>query len=236
MPDDRVVRSGSGGGVATRAAPVLAFETTYAPPDPSAAPRPARRPTAPRHAIVHGRHLVRRIAAFALDSCLLCLLIFVGAAVLSLILGPAVRFTPDTAEAAGTVVYDPRVMQVTALAGIATGCAYFCIPWLLLGATPGQRLFGLEVRDRDGGGRVTLGRAVTRWVALGAPLWIVASIVSGWVGLAAAVGMSVWVVCLLVATARSATGQGLHDRLSGTRVIRVERGGRAPVRRAPHVR
>jgi hypothetical protein len=232
MPDDAVVRSGAGGGVATRTARLVAFDTAYAPPDPALAPRPA----ALRHAALHGRHLARRIAAFVLDSCLLSLLIFVGAAVLSLLLGPAVRFTPDAAEAPGAVVFDPRVMQVTALAGIATGCAYFCICWLLLGATPAQRLFGLEVRDRDGGARVTLGRAVTRWVALGAPLWIVSSIVSGWVGLAAAMGMSVWVVCLLVATARSATGLGPHDRLSGTRVVRVERGGRAATRRARHVR
>ena len=70
MPDDTGRQSRSGGGVATRTAPVLAFGTRYAPPDPTPAPRPA----APRHEPVHGRHLVRRIAAFVLA----CLMVIVG--------------------------------------------------------------------------------------------------------------------------------------------------------------
>jgi hypothetical protein len=183
-----------------------------------------------------GRHLKRRLVAFVVDAGLLSILIFVGAVVLSVLLGPALEFTAAGEGGAGEVVYDAWLVWVTTLAGVATCCAYFCVSWLLFRATPGQRVFGLEVRGGDGDACVTLGRALVRWIALGAPLWIASSMVSGWMGVAAAMGSSIWVVCLLVATARSATGLGLHDRLSGTRVVRVRRERVVASREVCHVR
>ena len=169
------------------------------------------------------RHLRRRLVAFALDTCLLAVLIFLGAVVLSATMGPAMRFVAAGPGIVDHVVLDARLARVTMIAGIATGCGYFCVSWLLLHATPGQRLFGLEVRERDDGGRLSAGRALSRWVVLGAPLWIAASSASGRSGIAASVGLFVWFLCLLVTTARSATGRGWHDRLSGSRVVLTER-------------
>ena len=182
------------------------------------------------------RHLRRRVAAFVVDTCLLSALIFLGAAILWALLGAALRFTPTDARLAGEVLFDARLVRVTSFAGIATGFAYFSVSWLVLGATPGQRLYHLEVRDEDGGARLTLGRATARWVALGAPLWIASSLVPGWAGIVAAMALFLWVACLLLATARSTTGQGWHDRLSGTRVVLVRRAHRVHAPRDRHVR
>ena len=182
------------------------------------------------------RHLRRRLAAFVVDTCLLSALIFLGAAILWASLGAAVRFTTTDARLAGEVLYDARILGVTSFAGIATGFVYFSVSWLALGATPGQRLYHLEVRDEHGGARPTLGRATARWVALGAPLWIASSLVPGWPGVVAATALFLWVACLLLATARSTTGQGWHDRLSGTRVVLVRRAHRGHAPRDRHVR
>ena len=186
-------------------------------PGPAEAPAPARRLTEVDAA---GRFLRRRLAAFTLDVLLLCALIFTAAAGLAEVTRPAVRFDAAAAPAVDEVVFDERVMRVGAALGIAIGCGYFCLSWLLLHATPGQRLLGLEVHDRDGGS-LTPARALARWVALGAPLWIAASTVPGALGVTAGVALVGWFVGLLVTTVQSSRGDGLHDRLSGTHVVRA---------------
>jgi hypothetical protein len=165
------------------------------------------------------RHLRRRLAAFIVDSGLLVILIFLGAAALGGLLGSTIAFGAGD----GDILYDARLARATAFEGIATGCVYYCASWPLFGATPGQRLLGLAVRVGDGLAPLTPARALARWLVLGAPLWIATSMVPGWMGVAAAIAMGLWGVCLLVSTIRSATGRGLHDLLSGTRVVRIAR-------------
>lgn len=89
-----------------------------------------------------------------------------------------------------------------------------------------------------GHGRLPLGRAVLRWLALGAPLWIAASTVAGWAGILCTLALVGWWGALLVSTARSATGAGVHDRISGTRVTpaRARRSDRRVERYAPELR
>lgn len=178
------------------------------------------------------RLLRRRLAALVVDAVLLATVIAAAAAAIDGLLGAPLAF----ALGPGAIRYDVALARATALVGVATGCAYHCLAWTLVGGTPGQRLLGLRVRGADGRAAPSPGRALVRWAALGAPLWIASYAVPGWPGVAAAAGLCAWATCLLVSTARSADGRGLHDRISGTRVERIASQPALHVRRALDVR
>lgn len=108
-----------------------------------------------------------------------------------------------------------------------SGAALF-VPFVLIGlvyfvffwtggrrATPGQRIFHLQVGNAFEGRGLTLAQATRRWVGYGT-----------WIGLFGIVwpGASlvelIWVIVLLVTTVRSPTRQGLHDRFANSAVVR----------------
>lgn len=190
---------------------------------------PRQRSATPR---VGGRargHVARRLAAFVVDAGLSSLLVFLVAAAQMVVAGPALRLGPPRTDPLEAVLVDTRRAAASALVGVVTGCAYFCLSWRLAQATPGQRLLGLRVRGSGPVANVTLPHALLRWAVLGAPLWIAASSAPGWSGVLATVAAFGWSLYLLAGTAASATGEGPHDRLSGTRVersMRVARAGR----------
>ena len=62
-----------------------------------------------------------------------------------------------------------------------------------------------------------------RWAALGAPLWILSSLIAGLGGFVAMLASVAWMTALLVATTRDESGQGPHDRWSGSVVTRNQR-------------
>jgi uncharacterized RDD family membrane protein YckC len=100
----------------------------------------------------------------------------------------------------------------THAAGVAAGIASGLLAWLALsvpgwrrrGDSPGKRLLGLRVCDLDGRPGIGVGRALLRFAGY------VAGLLTFGIG---------FLVAGLVASRR-----GLHDRLAGTYVGRVERG------------
>jgi len=142
--------------------------------------------------------LPRRLAAFATDA--------IACALAVLAAGTAVSWLPREAAAAVTSV---------------VGLAYFTVAWTRFGATPGQRILGLQVRASDGASRLGFGRAALRWALLGGPLWIAYTSVPGLVGLVCLGTSVVWACRVVLSAALDPAARGLHDRLAGSRVIRV---------------
>jgi uncharacterized RDD family membrane protein YckC len=83
---------------------------------------------------------------------------------------------------------------------LALGAAYFVWGWGIAGATPGKRLLGLRVEGEDGRCPIGPGRAFVR--------------VLGYAASALLVGLGFALIPL--------TGDGLHDKIAGTRVVRRE--------------
>ena len=85
-------------------------------------------------------------------------------------------------------------------------------------ATPGQRIFDIQVGNAFDGQPLTTEQAVRRWLGYGEFLRLFAFtpqfvLVSGGLSL-------VWSIALLVSTTTSPTKQGLHDRFANTAVVR----------------
>ena len=165
----------------------------------------------------------KRLLAFAFDTAALGMCIFAGAMLSWLMVGAAISFDllqpgPDN----GLVVDAAHIRLTTYMSAVISLC-YFTGSWLMVGASPGQRLFGIRLSSARTGEPVTLVQAFSRWVLLGAPLWIVATATPNELGAALTLATLVWSVFLLISTLRSATGQGAHDRWTGSMVTSVPR-------------
>lgn len=141
----------------------------------------------------------------------------------SVIMGSAVRFDPVSEELSGSTDVGTVRMLVDVLIATAVSGGYFVGSWVKGGATLGQRLVRIRVRDFGPDGTPTMSAAVVRWLALGVPFSIAAGVaaesaVATVVIWSAAV---LWLLVILVTTARSRTGQGIHDRLAGTVVTKA---------------
>ena len=77
---------------------------------------------------------------------------------------------------------------------------YFAVCWSRWGATPGQRLLHVEVRNERDGSRISLKRALLRYFGYVISIWIV------YIGF-------IWV-------AIDSRKQGWHDKIAGTVVVR----------------
>jgi uncharacterized RDD family membrane protein YckC len=165
-----------------------------------------------------------RLVAYAVDAVVLSILMFVGLALVGLILGPTVRFSQptDVLLLRLTVVRERAV--VDALVAAAISLVYFVGTWLVIGGSPGQRLLGMRVADA-GGRRLAVGRAIARWIALAAPPALAAILAILVPGLRASFGLVVlvWEFILLLTTISSSTKQGVHDRLANSIVTRAAR-------------
>jgi RDD family. len=164
-----------------------------------------------------------RLAAYALDALILAVAIYIVALVLRAALGPTLRIT-DVGGVQRIQVDRLRTVVNAVAATIVTG-TYFVGWWLRSGSTPGQRLIRARVEQADGSGRLRLGQAVGRWLLLGTPLGLLATLVGppSAFGLFFVAYIATWDAVLFVTTARHRRKRGLHDRLSGSIVRRVPR-------------
>ena len=83
-------------------------------------------------------------------------------------------------------------------------------------ATPGMRVFGLQIGTAPDGSTLRLQQGIIRIFALGYPLGIVAY-VPGLTGVTSL--LFLWSIVLLVSTAISPTKQGLHDRAARSAIV-----------------
>jgi uncharacterized RDD family membrane protein YckC len=172
--------------------------------------------------------IARRSLAWLVDVVLVTLVIFVAVSAVGAVAGPTVGIHPDAATLEDVVAADLGRVVLDALLATALSAAYFVLPWVLLGASPGQLALGMRVRDRDGDDGLPVGRALARWILLFPPFATVAALTAGLPVLGALVWSAAvaWYLVLLVTAARSETRQGLHDRIAAT-VVRRRRPGSA---------
>ncbi|HEY6609411.1 MAG TPA: RDD family protein [Candidatus Limnocylindria bacterium] len=174
-------------------------------------PEPPRNPATVR----------RRLVAYVIDCLLVAIIGFGVAALVSAVAGAALTVEAP-ADGLTELVLDPARFALQAAAVTVASALYFTAgwsgPWL---ATLGQRAVRVQVIDADVGGPLGAPRAVGRWLALGAPLGLLAALVVQsaplWL-LVVAIGAA-WSVVLLVSSWRNARRRGLHDRLVGSVVV-----------------
>ncbi len=174
--------------------------------------------------------IARRSLAWLVDVVLVTLVIFVAVSAVGAVAGPTVGIHPEAATLEDVVAADLGRIVLDAVFATALSAAYFVLPWVLLGASPGQLALGMRVRDHAGGGPPPVGRALARWILLFPPFATVSALTAGLPVLGALVWSAAvaWYLVLLVTTARSETRQGLHDRIAATVVRR--RAGAVDVR------
>ena len=155
-----------------------------------------------------------RAAAYLLDGLVLSVVASIPPAVLGLY-----DYTSATA------VY-PEPMQRETFVGVtvfafAVQAAYFL--WFWTGgrrATPGQRVFGIQVGNAFDGRQLTMTQAIERWLAMG--WWVSALALLPFLGVAVAsyVISAVWLVILVISMIVSPTKQGIHDRFARSALVR----------------
>ena len=185
---------------------------------PPVDPPPARRAGDPLASVS------RRSLAWILDVVLVTLLIFVAVSVVDAVFGPTVSFRPEAATLRDTVAVDKGLVVLTALVATGVSAGYFVVSWALLGGSPAQLALRMRVRGDAGGGALTLGRALARWILLFPPFATVSALTAGvprvgWFVWGSALA---WYLVLLLTAARSETNQGLHDRIARS-VVRKRR-------------
>jgi hypothetical protein len=166
-----------------------------------------------------------RLVAYAIDALILTIVVFVGAVVVSALIGPTVRFGDAGDALRGDVAIDRSRAIVDGLISTALGSIYFIGSWIVLGGSPGLRLLGMRLQRETDGGRIGFRAGFVRWILLGGPFGLATLLALGVPVLRFSVGAAVaaWYVILLVTTARSASNQGLHDHYAHTVVTRVAR-------------
>jgi hypothetical protein len=169
---------------------------------------------------VRGVGVVVRLVAYVLDALLLALGIYVVLLVLHALIGPTVRIA--AVNGVPRLSVDRLRSLIDTAVATAVAGAYFVGSWLAWGGTPAQRLVRARVERADGGGRLALGSAIKRWLLLGAPFGLVSTLLLPlpWLGAILVVVIALWHLVLLVTTARDRRKRGLHDRLSGSIVLR----------------
>jgi len=154
-----------------------------------------------------------RFAAYFLDALLISAVASIPPAVLGLY-DYAYTYPPEPM---------PRATFVgTTIFGLAVQAAYFL--WFWTGgrrATPGQRVFGLQVGNAFDGRPLTMAQAIARWLAMG--WWAGLLLLLPW--FAIAVGSYVlvfggWWIVLVISMIVSPTKQGIHDRVARSAVVR----------------
>jgi uncharacterized RDD family membrane protein YckC len=163
---------------------------------------------------------VVRLVAYALDALLLVVVIYVVALVLRAAIGPTIRFTD--ADGVPRVLVDRLHVVINAVAATLVAGAWFVGSWLRFGGTPGQRILGMRVVRVDGSGRLGPGQAVGRWLLLGTPLGLLSALLGPPNALSFVLVMAIalWFALLYVSTARGRRKRGLHDRITGSVVVR----------------
>ncbi len=159
----------------------------------------------------------RRLGAWVIDVAIVVTLVFAGSILMHAVFGPAVRFS------SGAATVDAGRVALNALVGTSLSGAYFVLAWVIAGASAGQLLLGLRVRNEADGSRLTPGRAIVRWILLFPPLGAIAALTPGLPGLGAALWASLplWYTLLFLTTVRSVKRQGWHDRMARSVVVKA---------------
>jgi uncharacterized RDD family membrane protein YckC len=153
-----------------------------------------------------------RFAAYFLDGVLLSALISIPPTVLGLY-DYSSTYPPEPM---------PRATFVgTTIFGLAIQAAYFL--WFWTGgrrATPGQRVFNVQVGNAFDGQPLSMTQAMARWLAMG--WWLNLLLILPFFGLAVAAYAAsvVWWIVLVISVALSPTRQGLHDRIARSALVR----------------
>jgi uncharacterized RDD family membrane protein YckC len=120
----------------------------------------------------------------------------------AVMLAPVYYYWWSRGASPGDVPFLPIVLSVTLVAlAVLLGLLYHVYFWGVRGATPGKELLDLRVEREDGAAPIGLGRAALR--------------AFGYLLSAASLGVGF----LMIAVA----GEGLHDRVAGTRVVKGRR-------------
>jgi len=109
---------------------------------------------------------------------------------------------------------------ITVVVMLAVTGAYFVFMWTRFGgATVGQKLLKLSVRDQNTGGVITMNQAIMRWVFLAGP-WAI-NFVYGWgLGFIVSLLVLIYYIYLLISVAQDPMRQGLHDKQAKTVVAK----------------
>jgi hypothetical protein len=192
--------------------PPIAPPSTMAPPPPpyGPAPGPPRDGPAPGYLWATTGS---RVIAWIIDAILLGLISGGLSAVLGigfLAFGGFDMFRPGRPLFSGLAgAWFGWILVITAVSGV-----YFVGLWTRNGATIGQSLFGLEVRNAADGSRLGQDQAIRRWAFLTVP------VVSSLPGLGLL--FALYELFLLWTTAQDPQNRGFHDRQANTVVVRRE--------------
>jgi uncharacterized RDD family membrane protein YckC len=110
---------------------------------------------------------------------------------------------------------------VYTIVAFALNAAYFV--WFWTGgrrATPGQRMFQIQVANAFDGQPLTTSQAIKRWVVLGQWLSFAAALPFLALAIASFAAAFLWEFVLLLSMVMSQTKQGLQDRVAGSALVR----------------
>ena len=157
---------------------------------------------------------VSRVVGYIVD---LIILGIVGA-VIAGILGLGTSTVTETAD--GSFTYYSGVSGAAFnIPVVILSLVYFVFFWTGgRRATPGQRVFNIQVGNAFDGHALSIEQAVRRWLGLG--LWLgLLSLIPSLVSAASGIEL-LWTLALLVTTIISPTKQGLHDKFANTALVR----------------
>ncbi len=165
----------------------------------------------------------RRILAYVIDAVLLTAILYVAFIAFGMAVGPPVEIT--TSGGRFDLELDVGRAELAALVSAAISMAYFAGSWVLLPATPGQRLLGLYVSRARDARPLSTGQAVLRWALLIGPLYLseLAGPLAPELRAPLFLLAILWYAILLATTVLSPSRQGLHDRWSGSAVLAAPR-------------
>ena len=197
------------------AAAVAAPEPPAAqPPAPAWQAPPTAPPSTPEVPGSPGRYFaatVTRVAALLIDGILLGIIAGIIYAIVGVFV-PGPSFDDPTRFSAAS----PAII-VGSAGGLIISYLYFFLSWRSAGkATPGQRVFHMQVGNAFDGATLDTRQITIRWLTLfGLGILGLVPLLAGLGGFLA----FIWDIVLLVTTASSATKQGVHDRWAGSAVV-----------------
>jgi uncharacterized RDD family membrane protein YckC len=154
-----------------------------------------------------------RFAAYILDGVVLAALTSIPPALLGLYDYSSSTYPPPPM---------PRATFIgTTIFSIAIQAAYFLWFWTAgRRATPGQRVFNIQIGNAFDGRALTMSQAITRWLAMGWWVEILVLVPILGVAVAAYAATGIWFVVIAVSIVLSPTKQGIHDRLARSALVR----------------
>ncbi|HSJ92020.1 MAG TPA: RDD family protein, partial [Ilumatobacter sp.] len=170
--------------------------------------------------VVVAGDVASRISAFVLDALIVAFGTLVLLTVLGFVHGPVLDIR-SSGELADRVEIDPVRFGIDTAASTALAALYFAGSWTRRRATFGQRAIGLEVLPAgDVTAGLTVFQGIVRFLAMGAPLWVIAGFASGNVRLLFwCLGLG-WYGVLAITVVGGSSATGIHDRIARTVVVR----------------